>query len=135
DRNIVRHSVRSLSRSSDRTRSISASSASRSTGRRAMLSRRLATRLALALRRGFPGDDAIDPLLAALLGHERQAELVAHHPGKEAADRVGLQPVSFMIVAMVAPWRRLSIPITRACFESARPRLAGRAKDLRTFFL
>src|SRR6266446_6733988 len=53
-------------------------------------SRRLATRLALALRRGFPGDDAIDPLLAGLLGHERQAELVAHDPGKEAADRVRL---------------------------------------------
>src|SRR5256885_522160 len=27
---------------------------------------RLATRLALAVRRGFPGDDAIDPLLAGL---------------------------------------------------------------------
>src|SRR4051812_36547010 len=53
-------------------------------------SRRLATRLALALRGGFAGDDAIDPLLAGLLGHERQAELVAHHTGKEAAHRVRL---------------------------------------------
>src|SRR6266545_365575 len=37
DRNVVRHRVRSSSRPSDRTRSISASSASRSTGLRAML--------------------------------------------------------------------------------------------------
>src|SRR4051812_30127169 len=55
-------------------------------------SRRLATRLALALRGGFAGDDAIDPLLAGLLGRERQAELVAHHTGKEAAHRVRLPP-------------------------------------------
>src|SRR6266516_19087 len=40
-----------------------------------------------------------------------------------------------MIVAMVAPRRRLSIPITRACFESARPRLAGCVKDFCTPFL
>src|SRR6266852_1771059 len=53
-------------------------------------SRRLATRLAFALRRGILGHNAIDPLLAGLLGHKRQAELVAHDPGKEAADRVGL---------------------------------------------
>src|SRR6266540_2598067 len=51
-------------------------------------SRHLATRLAPALRRGFPGDDAIDPLLAGLLGHKVEAEFLAHHPGEEAADRM-----------------------------------------------
>src|SRR5215211_5591505 len=53
-------------------------------------SRRLAARLALALGGRFTGDDAVDPLLASLVGHEVEAELVAHHCGQEAAHRVRL---------------------------------------------
>ena len=36
------------------------------------------------------GADPVDALFAGLLGDERQAELVAHYPGREAPDRVGL---------------------------------------------
>src|SRR5262249_34293906 len=46
----------------------------------------------LALARGTLGLDAVDPLLPGLLGHERKSELLAHHAGKEAADRVWLPP-------------------------------------------
>jgi hypothetical protein len=40
-------------------------------------------------------DDAVDPLLPGFLGHQRQAELLAHHGGKEAADRV-LLPARYL---------------------------------------
>src|ERR1700678_2742996 len=53
-------------------------------------SRCLATGFALPLRRGLPGHDAVNPVTTILFGHQRQAELFAYHPGKEAADRVGL---------------------------------------------
>src|SRR6266852_5077749 len=59
----------------------SASIVSRSGARRSYWSCRLAGRLAFA--RGIFGHDAIDPLHSGLLGHERQAELLAHHAGKE----------------------------------------------------
>src|SRR6266516_1700624 len=45
-------------------------------------------------------------------------------PARKPRTEWGCQPVAFMIVAMVAPCRRLSIAITRACFEFVRPRLA-----------
>src|SRR6202162_3196168 len=72
DRKVVRHRVRSSSIGEP------------------CASRRFATGFALALRRGILGHNAVHPVATILLGHERQAELVAHHRGKEAADRVGL---------------------------------------------
>jgi hypothetical protein len=42
----------------------------------------------LALARGIFDHDPVNPLGAGLLGHERQAEPLAHHAGKEAANRV-----------------------------------------------
>src|SRR6202045_262035 len=89
DRNVVRHSVRSESPPSDRTRSISASIASRSTEGRGMAARDLAPRPAFALRRDITRDDAVDALFVGLLGDKRQAELFAHHRCQKAADRVG----------------------------------------------
>src|SRR5215211_340142 len=56
---------------------------------------RLTARLALALGDRFTGDDAIDPLLAGLVGHEVETELVAHHCGQEAAHRVRLPAGGF----------------------------------------
>src|ERR1700719_978708 len=41
-------------------------------------------------------------------------------PVKKLRTEWGCQPVAFMIVAMVAPCRRWSISITRACFEAPR---------------
>src|SRR3984893_9028614 len=45
---------------------------------------------AFALRRDITRDDAVDALVAGLLGDKRQAELVAHHRCQKAADRMGL---------------------------------------------
>src|SRR5690242_1241234 len=53
-------------------------------------SRRLATLPAFALRRDITRDDAVDALVAGLLGDKRQAELLAHYCGKEASNRVFL---------------------------------------------
>src|ERR1700730_14859290 len=53
-------------------------------------SRGLAPRPAFALRRDITRDDAIDALVAGLLGDESQAEFFAHHRCQKAADRVGL---------------------------------------------
>src|SRR5579863_5327914 len=50
----------------------------------------LATRFGFAPRRGFAGDDAVEALVAALLGDERQAVLLTYDPGQEAAHRVRL---------------------------------------------
>src|SRR5580692_5198927 len=56
----------------------------------AFRSRRVTPRPAFALRRDIVCYDTVNALFAGLLGDERQAELFAHHPGQEAADRVGL---------------------------------------------
>src|SRR6478672_5829124 len=45
---------------------------------------------ALALARGILHSDAVDPLAASLLRHQREAELLAHHAREEPAHRVGL---------------------------------------------
>src|SRR3984893_5284328 len=79
DRNVARHRVRSSSRPSDRTRSISASIASRS-------SAELGMPVTLPCDCAFR--DPVDALFTWLLGQECEAELFAHHPRKEAADRV-----------------------------------------------
>ena len=56
-------------------------------------SRCLAARFAFALCRRIPGHDAIDPLLAGLLGHQRQARLRAHQAKRPRTD-CGCQPVA-----------------------------------------
>jgi hypothetical protein len=41
---------------------------------------------ALDLARGILDRDAVDPLGAGLLGHERKAELLAHHACEESTN-------------------------------------------------
>src|ERR1700737_4781044 len=77
--------------------------------------RRLAARLALA--RCGPVRNPVDPLLSGLLRHQGQAELLVDHTCEEAAHRVLLPAVAFMMAAIVAPGRRWSMSITRACFD------------------
>ena len=62
-------------------------------------------------------NDAIDPVPIDFLGTQIKAELLAHHAGKEAADRICCQWVARMVAAIVAPSVRPSIASTRACFE------------------
>src|SRR6266481_5193917 len=56
--------------------------------RSAVHSGHAALRVDLPLRGGFFDQDAVDPLRAGFLGHQPQAEPLAQHAGKEAADRV-----------------------------------------------
>src|SRR5467141_4865468 len=46
-------------------------------------------------------------------------------PAKKPRTECCCQPVAFMMAAMVAPCRPCSMAITAACFDSARPALAG----------
>ena len=50
----------------------------------------LATGFGFASRLSFAGDDAVAALVATLLGDERQTELLSHHAGQEATDRMWL---------------------------------------------
>ena len=65
-------------------------------------------------------DDAIDPVPVDFLRAQIKAELLAHHAGKEASDRVLLPMVARMMAAIVVPSVRPSIASTRACFEPGR---------------
>jgi hypothetical protein len=46
-------------------------------------------------------------------------------PAKKPRTECCCQPVAFMMATMVAPCRPCSMAITAACFDSARPALAG----------
>ena len=64
------------------------------------------------------GIDAIDPGAVDLLGVELQLQLFAHHSGQEAAHRMLLPPVAFIIAAIVVPPGEDNSAMTRDCFES-----------------
>jgi hypothetical protein len=66
--------------------------------------------------------DSVDALISDVLRDQRQPQLLSHRAREEAAHRVLLPPVSFMIAAIVAPWGRLNIAITLAYLEAARER-------------
>src|SRR5262249_30258828 len=70
---------------------------------------------------GLAGADAIDPVTVNLLRAQIKAELLAHHPGEEAADRVLLPIGGAHMAAIVAPSGRPSMASTRACFDPGRP--------------
>jgi hypothetical protein len=72
-----------------------------------------------------PVGDAIDALVVGLLGDQRQAELLAHHPAKKPHTECCCQPVAFMMTGMVVPLGLCSMLITVACFDPARPPLAS----------
>ena len=78
-----------------------------------------------ALRDDILRRDAVDALFTWLLGQECQAELFAHHPRKEAADRVLLPTVAFMMAAIVVPLGCLSRARTASCLVSPRVEAKG----------
>src|SRR2546423_13498996 len=99
--NVLRHKVRSSSRPSDRTRSISASSAARSKERADVLSgRRLAggAGFALAGRRGFPRYDPIEALACPTSPTPNvRPSFLRTTPAKKPRTECCCQSVAFMI--------------------------------------